>query len=182
MLSFNLMGIPTMDLRNRKFLPIMDREGRMVKPYPQPPPVPRGQPWYTNLKPYERLFYHQTLSSVRTGKRFKQCNSVPKDSLDLHLQAYYDHGCIAFPKREDHIMQVETATELITYRLLRNVITVHKKPPNPLGHPIQIINPEGPRQRKIHPEYVKLMVSGPHSQLTNGGFSRQDGDGNFFNY
>lgn len=29
---------------------------------------------------------------------------------------------------------------------------------------------------------VKLMNTGPHSQITNHGFSRQLGDGNFFNY
>lgn len=41
---------------------------------------------------------------------------------------------------------------------------------------------EGGIQDKKSPHSVKLINSGPHSQLVNNGYSRQPADGNFFRY
>uniref|UniRef100_A0A1A9ZK83 Uncharacterized protein n=1 Tax=Glossina pallidipes TaxID=7398 RepID=A0A1A9ZK83_GLOPL len=50
-------------VRNYSYAPYLEREGEFACPMPKPPDLESRKEWYTGLKPHERLFYHQTLSS-----------------------------------------------------------------------------------------------------------------------
>ncbi|XP_036328107.1 uncharacterized protein C1orf194 homolog [Rhagoletis pomonella] len=178
-------------VRNVWYEPDLSPEGIYLCPMPQPPPVPKGVLWFTNLKPHERLFYHQTLNSVRKSKRFIATPEIPRDSLDFQLQARYDHSREVFPERVDTLLQRETCpyqriegcgpdsiVELATFRVLKNVKAVELPSSDQQDHPLKI----GGMKEKISPHSVKLINSGVHTQLVNNGFSRQTGDGNFFRY
>lgn len=125
--------------RNYSFAPNLEREGILVCPLPQPPPVQKNEVWYANLKPYERLYYHQTLCSVRKSKRFVPTTLIPKDSLDLQLQSRYIHSAETFPDKVDMVMQVETCTKVPkTFRVLRNTVDTTIELPEEIGHPLKI--------------------------------------------
>lgn len=106
--------------------------------------------------------------------RFKNfLHRSPKDSLDIVLSSEYNHSDDLFRQKEDVMKQPDA-----TFRRLRNTKDIYIKPPVYLSHPL---HKSGITERlSIHS--VKLINSGPHSQITNHGFSRQNVDGNFFNY
>lgn len=125
--------------RNESFAPNLEREGVLICPLPTPPPVKENDPWYGNLKPFQRLYYHQTMASVRKCKRFIPTSLIPKDSLDLQLQSRYIHSAETFPDKVDMVMQVETCTKVPrTFRVLRNTIDVSIELPEEIGHPLKI--------------------------------------------
>lgn len=167
-------------IRNYSYAPHLEREGRLICPVPSPPNVdPYNPNWYVNLKPHERLFYHQTLSSVRQCKRFVPTSKIPKDSLDFKLQSRYIHSREYFSEMVDYVLQVETCQKVPnTFRVLRNTREIMVEPAEKMGHPLKI----GGIKEKFSPHSVKLINSGPHTQLVNNGYSRQPADGNFFRY
>ncbi|EDW04216.1 uncharacterized protein LOC6562338 [Drosophila grimshawi] len=184
-------------VRNDSYEPDLRKEGKYICPMPKPPSPPMGvESWHAHLAPHERLFYHQTMSSVRYSKRFRATASIPKDSLDFQLQARYDHGRETFPEKVDAVLQRDTCgatpswaapygqsevgsnARMNLFRVLRNTQVVRVKMQDSLGHPLII----GGCKEKIHPSRVKLICSGVHTQLVNNGFSRQTSDGNFFRY
>ncbi|KAH8412659.1 hypothetical protein KR009_004334, partial [Drosophila setifemur] len=177
--------------------PDLSSEGTYVCRFPEPPaPEPHLNPgtWYGHLEPHERLFYHQTMNSVRSSKRYRANPNIPKDTLDFSLQSRYDHTREAFPDKMDYVMQRETCNavsswsapgaskeigaQMKSFRVLRNTRFIRRKQEAALGHPLRI----GGCKEKIHPHSVKLICSGVHNQLINNGFSRQTSDGNFFRY
>ena len=101
----------------------------------------------------------------------------PKDSLDIILSSEYNHSDDLFNPVHDVVKQPET-NDKITFRRLRNTKDVYIKPPVHLSHPLKI----GGVTERLSIHGVKLINSGVHSQITNHGFTRQQGDGNFFNY
>lgn len=126
-------------------------------PFPEPPqPEAHLNPgnWYGHLEPYQRLFYHQTMSSVRASKRFRANPTIPKDTLDFQLQARYDHTREAFPDKVDFVMQRDTCqavsswsapgaanevgAQLKATRVMRNTRIVRRKQEDVLGHPLRI--------------------------------------------
>ncbi|EDV32128.1 uncharacterized protein Dana_GF15673 [Drosophila ananassae] len=185
-------------IKNDSWQPDLHTEGTYVCKFPEPPaPEPHLNPgnWHGHLQPYQRLFYHQTMNSVRSSKRFRASPHIPKDVLDLRLQSRYDHTREAFPEKVDYVMQHETCKSCISswsapgaakeigaqhqsFRVLRNTKIIRRKQEDSLGHPLRI----GGCKEKIHPHSVKLICSGVHNQLVNNGFSRQTSDGNFFRY
>lgn len=122
-------------------------------------------------------------------------SDIPKDSLDIVLASEYDHAKNFLFKRAQIFTQPETLDKR-TFRRLKNQKDIIIKPPVFLSHPkiqgfyltlsyisfkLQYLLAGGVTERhSIHG--VKLMNSGPHTQITNPGYSRQTGDGNFFNY
>ena len=126
-------------IRNYSYAPCLEREGRLICPMPTPPPVDPHKNWYANLKPYERLFYHQTLASVRTCKRFVATSKIPKDSLDFQLQSRYVHSRDYFPEKVDFVLQLETCQKFPqTFRVLRNTRDIKVEKPELMGHPLKI--------------------------------------------
>ncbi|KAI9585462.1 protein C1orf194 [Glossina fuscipes] len=175
----NIRRTEMMRVRNYSYAPYLEREGEFACPMPKPPDLESRKEWYTGLKPHERLFYHQTLSSVRASKRFLPTNKIPKDSLDFRLQSRYIHSNEVFPERVDTVLQTETCSKTPqTFRVLRNTKDILVDKPELIGHPLRI----GGMREKISPHSVKLINSGPHTQLVNNGYSRQTADGNFFRY
>ncbi|XP_013112636.1 cilia- and flagella-associated protein 276 [Stomoxys calcitrans] len=166
-------------VRNYSYAPHLQREGRLICPLPSPPKVDSNGEWHANLKPCERLFYHQTLASARASKRFVATSQIPKDSLDFKLQSRYIHSREIFPELIDYVLQPETCCQMPqTFRVLRNTIDIKLPKPEKNGHPLKI----GGLKEKISPHSVKLINSGPHTQMVNNGYSRQPADGNFFRY
>ncbi|XP_037960971.1 protein C1orf194 homolog [Teleopsis dalmanni] len=166
--------------RFRGLVPEMDEEGTFIKPMPLP--------IYTSdiakIKPNHRLFYHQTLASVRRHYCFKQTDWIPRDKLDFEMQSRYNHVREVFPDKVDMVMQKETCSTHgdkvgYTYRKMRNTCRRFFMAPSPLQHPLRI---GGILYERKDPNSVKLMVEGHHSQLTNAGFSRQDSDGTIYSY
>ncbi|KAL9924769.1 SR family splicing factor SC35 isoform 1-T2 [Glossina fuscipes fuscipes] len=195
----NIRRTEMMRVRNYSYAPYLEREGEFACPMPKPPDLESRKEWYTGLKPYERLFYHQTLSSVRASKRFLPTNKIPKDSLDFRLQSRYIHSNEVFPERVDTVLQTETCSKTPqTFRVLRNTKDILVDKPELIGHPLRIGTKTdfrnlllfhrierfllGGMREKISPHSVKLINSGPHTQLVNNGYSRQTADGNFFRY
>uniref|UniRef100_A0A182UE87 Uncharacterized protein n=1 Tax=Anopheles melas TaxID=34690 RepID=A0A182UE87_9DIPT len=99
------------------------------------------------------------------------------DSLDITLAAQYNHSDDLFLGKNDVVLQEETLGRS-TFRRLRNTRDLSPEKIIPLKHPLLI----GGLKEKVSPNSVKLMNTGPHTPLTNPGYSRQSGDGNFFNY
>uniref|UniRef100_A0A8W7P8B0 Uncharacterized protein n=1 Tax=Anopheles coluzzii TaxID=1518534 RepID=A0A8W7P8B0_ANOCL len=99
------------------------------------------------------------------------------DSLDITLAAQYNHSDDLFLGKNDVVLQEETLGRS-TFRRLRNTRDLSPEKIIPLKHPLLI----GGLKEKASPNSVKLMNTGPHTPLTNPGYSRQSGDGNFFNY
>lgn len=127
-------------VRNYSYAPHLEREGRLICPLPSPPPnIEPNREWYANLKPYERLFYHQTLASVRASKRFVATSQIPKDSLDFQLQSRYVHSRENFPEVVDYVLQTETCSQMPqTFRVLRNTRDIKLEKPEKIGHPLKI--------------------------------------------
>lgn len=126
-------------VRNYSYAPHLGKEGQFICPMPKPPEVGENQVWHANLKPYERLFYHQTLCSARSSKRFLQTTLIPKDSLDLQLQSCYVHSKESFPTKVDVVLQVETCSKFPdTFRVLRNTEDIAIKELEVIGHPLKI--------------------------------------------
>lgn len=100
---------------------------------------------------------------------------IPRDSLDIILSSQYNHSNDLFGDKNLTVLQDETCDKR-TFRRLRNTKDVEKI--IPLWHPLKI----GGIPEKNSPHSVKLMNHGPHTPLTNPGYSRQNFDGNVFNY
>lgn len=164
-------------IRNLEYHPYIESEGEFKKWLPRPPNLSKDHFWFDNLKPHDRLFYHQTLNSSRRFAGFKAYPKVPKDSLDLVLQSQYEHQNELFPDKPDIVLQHETVGRK-TFRRIRNTRDLKTERIIAIGHPLTI----GGISDRISPNSVKLMCSGHHTPLTNPGYSRQGGDGNYFNY
>uniref|UniRef100_A0A023EH39 Uncharacterized protein n=1 Tax=Aedes albopictus TaxID=7160 RepID=A0A023EH39_AEDAL len=163
--------------RNDDHIPNIDGEGCYMQELPAPPETHPSIRWSASLSPNERVFYHQTLSSARRAAKFVTTGPIPRDSLDINLASQYNHSDELFKGKNDVVMQEETVGQT-TFRRLRNTRDLSPEKIIPLKHPLQI----GGLQEKASPNTVKLMNTGPHTPLTNPGYSRQSGDGNFFNY
>ncbi|KAG5667431.1 hypothetical protein PVAND_015411 [Polypedilum vanderplanki] len=146
-------------VRNEKFQPFIEDEG-----------------FFMDSEPHLRLYHHNTLSSARRHANFVNVKS-PADSLDVILASEYDHSNDLFLDKEEVFKQPETKDKP-TFRRLRNTRDVYIKPPVYLSHPLV----KGGITERLSIHSVKLINSGPHSQITNHGFSRQNVDGNFYNY
>lgn len=166
-------------IRNIEYHPFIDREGYFEKSLPIPPHLTADKFWFEKLLPHERMFYQQTLNSTRRFARFKPFkNSIPENSLDFILDAKYEHERDLFATKMDIVLQNETIGKQQSFRRLRNTRDISPEKFIAIGHPLQI----GGCKEKLSPNSVKLMCSGQHTPLTNPGYSRQKGDGNFFNY
>lgn len=93
------------------------------------------------------------------------------------MSSDYNHSDDLFRCKEEVYKQPE-ANDKRTFRRLRNTQDVYIDPPIFLSHPLR----KGGVTERLSTYSVKLINSGPHSQITNHGFSRQSVDGNFFNY
>uniref|UniRef100_A0A1B0CZZ7 Uncharacterized protein n=2 Tax=Phlebotomus papatasi TaxID=29031 RepID=A0A1B0CZZ7_PHLPP len=162
--------------RNYSYLPDLEREGRFLKNLPQPAEVGE-KTWKEKLSPNNRVFYHQTLSSARHCAIFQESGDTPKDSLDVVLSSRYNHSDDLWHTKAQIYTQPETCGQA-TFRRLRNSVDSPAPKSQPLSHPLCI----GGLTERISPHSVKLIHSGPHTPLTNPGYSRQTSDGNFFNY
>lgn len=58
-------------VRNRECLPYLSSEGEFSKPIPVLGDFSKGAVWYDELTPYERMYAHHTLASVRRHAHFK---------------------------------------------------------------------------------------------------------------
>ncbi|XP_035906891.1 protein C1orf194 [Anopheles stephensi] len=163
--------------RNEEHIPFIDGEGSYRKTLPTPPEPHPSKRWSDSLPPNERVFYHQTLSSARRAAHFVNHGNIPVDSLDITLAAQYNHSDDLFLGKNDVVLQDETLGKR-TFRRLRNTRDLVPEKIIPLKHPLLV----GGLREKASPNSVKLMNTGPHTPLTNPGYSRQSGDGNFFNY
>jgi hypothetical protein len=97
--------------------------------------------------------------------------------LDLILSSEYNHSDELFKAKQEVFTQPETI-EKTTFRRLRNTHDFYIPPPIYLSHPLK----KGGITERNSIHNVKLMNSGCHSMATNHGFSRQNVDGNFYNY
>lgn len=91
------------------------------------------------------------------------------------MSSQYNQSRDLLLNKPDTLVQAETCGQR-TFRRLRNTKDVAKV--IPVWHPLKI----GGVCEKISPHSVKLMNHGPHTPLTNPGYSRQNTDGNVFNY
>lgn len=64
------MGIKR--VRNLANIPFIEKEGAFIKPLPTPPNINDDRIWFDGMDPNTRLFYHQTLNSVRRFAGFRQ--------------------------------------------------------------------------------------------------------------
>uniref|UniRef100_A0A1Q3FSS7 Uncharacterized protein n=1 Tax=Culex tarsalis TaxID=7177 RepID=A0A1Q3FSS7_CULTA len=163
--------------RNEDHIPNIEGEGCYLKELPEPLATHPSVRWSSGLSSNERVFYHQTLSSARRAANFVTVGAIPRDSLDINLASQYNHSEELFKGKNDVVLQEETLGRG-TSRRLRNTRDLSPEKIIPLKHPLKI----GGLQEKASPYTVKLMNTGPHTPLTNPGYSRQTGDGNFFNY
>lgn len=186
-------------VRNEHFEPFIDREGFFNGTgLAKPPSIDEDEKklWYENLEPHVRLYHHNTLSSTRRHANFYNIRKVlnnlligfvtfkmlnlirsPKDSLDVVLSSEYNQTDNLFYRKQEVYKQPET-NDKSTFRRLRNTKDFYIEPPVYLSHPLKT----GGLSERPSVYSVKLINSGPHSQITNHGFSRQSVDGNFFNY
>ncbi|KAH8267520.1 hypothetical protein KR018_012206, partial [Drosophila ironensis] len=138
--------------------PDLKKEGTYICEFPEPPtPEPHmyAGNWWGHLEPYQRLYYHQTMNSVRSSKRYRANSNIPKDVLDYRLQSRYDHTREAFPDRVDYVMQNESFSTCTSswaspgaakevgaqpksFRVMRNTRFIRKKEEDALGHPLRI--------------------------------------------
>lgn len=194
-------------IRNRECCPYIASEGEFEKPllvgYARKYESCGGRTIFTRLNRYH------TLSSARKYAHFKPFSSlVPQDSLDLVLSSSYDQTMEQFPQTVDVHLQPETLG-IDTWRRLRNTrdltpdreeqaaavsksaddvsakVGVRKEQREPIipyrynvSHKVLI----GGITEKKHPSNIKLINSSHHSPQTNGGYSRQPSDGNFYQY
>lgn len=160
-----------MKIRNFSYLPELNTEGTFKTPPQKPSDL------NVKLSPHERLFYHQTLGSLRKSRIYQENSNIPSDSLDFVLDSRYNHSKELFPNRGEMLVQSETLGKE-TFRVLRNEKKLPDKVVEHMGHPLRI----GGLTEKMSPHNIKQHNSGHHSQFTNNGFSRQPGNGNFFRY
>ncbi|XP_055545891.1 cilia- and flagella-associated protein 276 [Wyeomyia smithii] len=163
--------------RNENHIPNIAGEGCYLKQLPAPTNTDACLLWSDGISPNERVFYHQTLCSARRAANFLTLGPIPRDSLDINLASQYDHSTELFKGKNEVVLQEETLG-CTTFRRLRNTRDLSPEKIIPLKHPLHI----GGLREKPSPNSVKLMNIGPHTPLTNPGYSRQTGDGNFFNY
>ncbi|KAI4456092.1 hypothetical protein MML48_8g00020480 [Holotrichia oblita] len=166
--------------------------------------------WHDDLTVFERLYSYHTLASVRRYAHFKPFTTlIPQDDLDFVLASSYNHNKDVFPDKVDVMLQDETIG-VDTWRRLRNTRDI--KPEKDaisaaaaaaFGSAVAPISSEGKDKEgkvkvgkynedhplyiggvaeKRHPSNVKLMNSSHHSPQTNAGYSRQDSDGNVYQY
>lgn len=165
-----------MKVRNFSYIPELSSEGTFkVSPQKPDEQLKSNRSWDADLSSHERLFYHQTLGSVRRSQIYQENPGVPKDNLDFVLESKYNHSKELFPNRGDMLVQNETLGK-DTFRVLRNEKKLPDKVVEHMGHPLRI---GGLKEKRYN---VKQNNSGHHSQFTNNGFSRQPGNGNFFRY
>ncbi|XP_043493607.1 uncharacterized protein LOC122518624 [Polistes fuscatus] len=162
--------------------------------------LPNYRDWDLKLTPYERLFAHHTLNSIRKDCRLVR-PQVPNDSLDLALNSVYVHSKDTLVPKMYTIMQPETLGQE-TWRVLKNEIKIIPKKPilpveqkrkviitgnilesstkeRTLGEPLKCYR-GSVTENRIHPSSVKLAIEGPHTDQSNPGYSRKI-DGTFYN-
>lgn len=194
-------------IRNRECIPYIETEGEFIKPlvvgeYAKKDVICGGSTIYS------RLHRSHTLASARRFAYFKPfTNLTPKDYLDLVLSSTYNQTVEHFAEKVDTHLQPETLGADIWRRLrntrdltpdreeqaaaaktndevpsLRGVRKKRKTPVIPFrynfAHKVLI----GGIAAKKHPSSIKLINSSHHSPQTNGGYSRQPSDGNFYQY
>lgn len=167
-----------MKVRNYSYIPDLASEGNFSSTLQKPEKQARSDSsWHAGLTPHQRLYYHQTLGSVRRSRLYMENPNIPKDHLDFILESDYNHSKELFPNRGEMSVQNETLGKK-TFRVLRNQKTIPDKVVEKMGHPLKI----GGLKEKLSPFNAKQHNSGHHSQFTNNGYSRQPGNGNFFRY
>uniref|UniRef100_A0A0A9YHD8 Uncharacterized protein n=1 Tax=Lygus hesperus TaxID=30085 RepID=A0A0A9YHD8_LYGHE len=148
--------------------------------------------WARHVPPFERLYHHHTLSSIRQYHLLRQ-SCAPKDSLDIMLTSVYDHTKECFYPKAWPYVQPETVG-LPTFRLLRNVRYFPAKraardlkkddtkyaescsgAPGTKWHGIK----QGGIKERKDVNSVKLGIIGSHGSQSNRGYSRKV-DGTFF--
>ncbi|XP_047357147.1 uncharacterized protein LOC124951991 isoform X1 [Vespa velutina] len=200
--SFTNMVAEAYYIRNPYPVPDVSREGCWTAggPVLGDKVLRNYKDWDLKLTPYERLFAHHTLNSIRKDCRLIR-PKVPNDSLDLALNSIYVHSKDTLVPKMYTIMQPETLGRE-TWRVLKNEIKiVPKKPILPVEQTRKVIITKnifesstkerilgeslkcyrGPvTQDRIHPSSVKLAMEGPHTDQSNPGYSRKI-DGTFYN-
>ncbi|GJQ73313.1 hypothetical protein Trydic_g13684 [Trypoxylus dichotomus] len=191
-------------VRNRGCFPYVSTEGEITKPLPVAVSRETRKEsviWHEGLSVFDRLYSYHTLASVRRYAHFKPFKSlIPQDDLDFVLTSSYNHNKDVFPDKVDVVLQEETIG-IDTWRRLRNTrdikpekdaisaaaaaafgsVTISCRPKYGKyneDHPLYI----GGVTERRHPSNVKLMNSSHHSPQTNAGYSRQDSDGNVYQY
>lgn len=195
-------------IRNRECIPYISTEGEFEKPLVDSEFAKKGLPC-GGSSVFFRLNRYHTLASARKFSHFKPFpDLIPQDSLDLMLTSTYNQTKDKFPEKVDVHVQPETLG-IDTWRRLRNTrdLTpdreeqastvkksvdrankrrgIRKKQIAPVlpyrlnyAHKVLI----GGITEKRHPSNIKLINSSHHSPQTNGGYSRQPSDGNFYQY
>ncbi|XP_033333703.1 cilia- and flagella-associated protein 276 [Megalopta genalis] len=172
-------------VRNPYPLPDITREGEWTRrPVLGKNVYPQDKSWTANLKPYERLFAHHTLNSIRKDARLVR-TKVPNDALDLTLSTIYVHSKDTLVPKVYVPMQPEALGKK-TWRVLKNKIEVYQTPTVPGAEEKDPVSSllshcyRGPLpERRVHPSSVKLNITGPHSVQSNPGYSRKI-DGTFY--
>ncbi|XP_057661079.1 uncharacterized protein LOC130896784 [Diorhabda carinulata] len=193
-------------VRNRKCVPILNTEGTFIKPIINPK-YDSKEIYCQNLPTFQRMHSHHTLSSARRFVGYKPFSHlIPKDELDFVLNASFNQTSEVFPSTVDIYSQPETRG-IETGRQLRNTrdLTpvrevqasvedtaedIKKEPDKRKGKHVKIPHRYnfshkvliGGVTDKKHPSNIKLMNSSHHSPQTNAGYSRQDSDGNVYQY
>lgn len=80
-------------VRNLHYIPNINAEGEFTKELPSPNNSSSEDWSRCESSPHKRMFYHQTLSSARRSANFKNYQHlIPQDSLDIILNARYNHS------------------------------------------------------------------------------------------
>lgn len=195
-------------IRNRECVPYIATEGDFLKPL-LVEKAARKNLKCSGSTVFNRLSKYHTLASARRYAYFKpNTHLVPRDALDFVLSSSYSQTHEHFPETVDVYFQPETLG-INTWRRLRNTrdltpdreeqATAAKKGEEDAAPQRSTRNKQkqltipfrynvahkvliGGVTEKKHPSNVKLINSSHHSPQTNGGYSRQPSDGNFYQY
>ncbi|KAG7472608.1 hypothetical protein MATL_G00110580 [Megalops atlanticus] len=126
-----------------------------------------------NDQPWNRLNDCATLASIRRSVMYYD-EEAPKDSLDLHLKAMYDHHLEFLRKKNETLFQRETLTE-DHGRILKN--RVREAPPDFVLEKTQLREWINSQKPSIHT--IEGTIESHHNASTNRGYSRKH-DGGFY--
>ncbi|KAL4594111.1 hypothetical protein GN956_G26184 [Arapaima gigas] len=156
-----------LECENHNVVPGQERESQV-------PPSSTPQSLAQKERPWDRLHEDATLASSR--RHFLHFDpEAPKDSLDLHLKATYDHHQDFLWNKNQTLFQKETFTE-DHGRTLKN--RAKEKPPERGGiENVQLRVSIDPRKSSIYS--IKGPIESHHGATTNRGYSRKQ-DGGFY--
>ncbi|KAG5837705.1 cilia- and flagella-associated protein 276 isoform X1 [Anguilla rostrata] len=126
-----------------------------------------------NDQPWCRLNDGATLTSLRRNVLYYD-EEAPRDSLDLHLKAMYDHHIEFLKNKNQTLFQRETVTE-DHGRILKN--RVRKEPPKDDVERERIKVWSSSQKSSIHS--IEGTIESHHNASTNRGYSRKH-DGGFY--